>query len=100
MDVVGSHGGLAMTAGTKISLAVFAAFIGILIVYYGVLMPSGDVVWSGGDATAGQAEADPSPKNEPIEWQGAAPLQAPVSPAVGGGGALLSASSSSFLSKS
>ncbi|MCI0366205.1 MAG: LysM peptidoglycan-binding domain-containing protein [Phycisphaerales bacterium] len=92
-----------MTAGTKISLAVFAAFIGILILYYGVLMPSGDVTRSAGDTMGVGVGAGAVPKgqSEPIEWQGAAPLQAAATPTVGGdAGAPLLASSSSFLSKS
>ncbi|NNF44646.1 MAG: hypothetical protein HKN62_16690, partial [Phycisphaerales bacterium] len=52
-----------MTSGTKILLALIALFVGVLVLYYGFLMPDGDAT---PDVTRGPARdvtvtTDPAP---------------------------------------
>jgi len=54
-----------MTVGTKIFLAVFAIFIGVLVLYYGVLMPGGTVVPASANANHLPQAPAVSPKSVP-----------------------------------
>jgi len=64
-----------MSTGTKIFLAVFAAFVGVLVVYYGVLLPEAQTLPALSPATrdGGKAVGDSTATSDggaPVDLSG------------------------------